>query len=493
MSEELKNELPNEETPKEEKNGALRWLKIGGILAAIAGCSALALTALNLLTAPVIEANNAAKEAGGYKEVFADCVAVSEEVAIEGNANLSSYLVAYSDSGKTQQIGFIYKSNLIPVQSYGNIQALIGISGSADAPILGKVYLVANTLSYKAQFEDGYVTPYNANPTEETLAATKCGATYGAEALKAIINSARDHFSSIGDDFQENLEQDILDIFGEGSAYHVAYSETSNVSGTTYVKKAYRFFEDETITGEIGRLYSAKYKSEGGDLYLTVGLSGTSEEVQYQKLSITKNTVTESNDVETYVAAYNAAPGETSLASTSDDYTKAIQAMVQEAVVTFKADPLLSCSSYFGTMVSSASSYSEPTVLAEEKGKETLDTGYDYVMRYWSLYSDAEKTNEIAKVYKVRAVLDTVNSRGVPLTSDTTFLVTVSGEKTDPIVGKLKLLKNETNNPYKSSDGKPIIEGYVDQYPEGSSANATYSMNVVKSGIDHAVSLYGAM
>ena len=187
----MQNENKVQNPAPKPKNEPLHWLMVGGILSAIGLVSALVLTALNLVTDPVIQNNNAKKQLAGYRAIYANCQAVSDPVAIDNNANLAEYYQAYSDEGKTQLIGYIYNSKTIAVKSYGNIHAMVGISSEGDNPVLGKVYLVEDSLSYKNTFETGYVEPYNANPSDETLAAVKCGATYGATALNEIITAAK--------------------------------------------------------------------------------------------------------------------------------------------------------------------------------------------------------------------------------------------------------------------------------------------------------------
>ena len=461
-----------------------KWFKVGGILCAIAGASALLLTLLNLVTAPIIAQNNANKQLGGYKVIFDTMAAISDPTKLEDDAELSEYVIAYSDTAKTQEIGYIYTSESIAVKSYGNIKAMVGISGETDSPTLGKVYLVENTLSYSSTFVKGYVDPFNANPSDTTLENVKCGATFGAETLRDVIKAARDHYSSMGDSFKEDLANDVKMIWGEGNGYDATLSKTDNVAGATYVKKSYSFYEDDTMTGQIGRLYSAKYKGDNGDIYLTVSIKGTAEAPIYDKLVITKNTLVDTTSIDAYVNAYNTNPSEETLNAASSAEEKAIKAMVSEAKDTFVKDGGLdSCESKFAGMVTSAKAYGDPVVLEKDDPKVN-------VLRYWSLFSDEEKTTEIAKVYKVNAKMNAKAEIG-PIESDTTFLLSISGDKETPVLGKIVCLANSSGAWTPS-----IIESWMSNFDSSKTeadtegTTATYSLKAIWEGISKAKDLY---
>lgn len=484
MSEEIKQDKLPSESPKEEKNGILKWLKVGGILCAIAGCSALLLTALNLVTAPVIQQHLDEKQNAGYKQVFSNWAANGESIAIENNPDLAEYCVAYSDTAKTQQIGYIYTTKTIAVKSYGNLKAMIGISGETDSPVLGKVYMLENSLSYKGTLETGYIEPYNKAPSDTTLNSVKCGATFGAEALQSMINAARDHYSSIGDSFKEDLAQDIKDIWGEGDTYTIANSKENNVSGTQYVKKAYSFYEDDTKTGEIGRLYSAKSKDDSGDIYLTVSFHGITD---LGKLVITKNTLADSTSLDAYVTAYNANPSEGTLNATNGAASERVKAMVEEAKSALTNDGgLKATKSYFKNVVADDAyvAVSDPTVLSKTDPKIN-------VLRYWSLYSDEGKTTEVGKIYKVQSLMNAKTFTTIE--SDTVFLVAISGDKANPSVGKMTLMYDEVGNSLDS-----VVENYVNNFdaskgePNKGESGATYTLKAIWAGVEAAKKLYSA-
>ncbi len=472
---------------KEKTNSkeVLNWLKVGGILCAIAGGSAIILTSLNLVTAPIIEKNNSKKAGAGYLTIFSSYDHKSDKTAIEENTYLDSYEIVYDSANN--ELGYVYTSKVTDVHGYGDIQAMVGISGSNDSPILGKVYLIKDTISYKNVFEPKYVEPYNADPSDTTLNNVKCGATYASTTLQSMINAARDHYSTLGDGFVENLEEDIKTIWGEDAGYNISYSTSSAYSGSSdTIKKTYTFLEDETMTGEIGRLYACKFKDAGGNLYITVGFNSNN----YGKLAITNNTIEDEatkKTVEDFVTKYNENPSEETLNTASGTYAEAIKAMVTDSYNDFKANGLQSCANAFPTIVSSSAykAVSEPTVLE-------ASTDNEKVLRYWSLYSDEEKTTEVGKIYKINVdMAEKENaSKGIyaDIESHTTFLLAISGEKDEPLLGKLATLRS-TGGAGQIKTINDYLDNFNGEEP-GSKTGATYTLKAVWRGIQKAVELY---
>lgn len=480
------------ETIEKKNNEVVKWLKVGGILCAIAGGAALLLTSLNLVTAPIIEQNNANKQLGGYKAIFSSMQSKSDPVQIEDDDNLANYVIAYSDTNQTNEVGYVYTSKSIAVKSYGNITAMVGISGDTGSPVLGKVYLTEDTLSYKTVFESGYVEPYNSNPTDSTLNDVKCGATFAAQALQSIINSARDHYSSAGDPFKEDLASDVAAIWGSDSTYSVSFSSESTVSEATYLKKSYSFYEDDTMTGEVGRLYAAKYKGDAGDIYVTVSIKGSKDAPEYDKLVVTKDTVTDTASVDAYVAAYNANPSVETLNATTTGDTEKIKAMVDEAKSFYATSGGLDTNeNKFSSMITAYKSHGNPSVL--ETSVAEIDNEAT-VLRYWSIYGD-DASSEIAKVYKINAKMfvEAHSQSGVwaDIESNTTFLLSISGDKESPVLGKMAFLANVAGPGQQNT-----IDDYIKNFDGTGSADdaintqATYTLKKIWEGINKAKALY---
>ena len=497
MEETKQNENKLASPEKQSKPEWQHWLAVGGILCAIGGVSALALTALNLVTGPIIKRNNDQKQLAGYRAIYANCQAVSDPVAIDNNANLAEYYQAYSDEGKTQLIGYIYNSKTIAVKSYGNIHAMVGISSEGDNPVLGKVYLVEDSLSYKNTFETGYVEPYNANPSDETLAAVKCGATYGATALNEIITAARDHFTAnFGDSFVEPLADDTKAIWGQ--EYQQDLVKETYLSDHTYARKAYRFFEDDTMIGEWGQLITTKYSQGSDNIRMTIGFKGTETNVVWGKMAITQASVSDADALNAFVETYNAAPGESAFDSATSGSLAILKDMALDAKAAFAAaGGLQSTERNFNQIEKDYAAVSDPVVYSDKTLKNDSYGAKATAYRSWSVYSDAEKTTEKAKIFKMRVQMDVDNPVSsdphayVPehIESDTVYLIALSGEVTAPTVDGMYVLSD-------SSGRHQVITDYINGFDNSKAedgvvgTDATYSLKGIWTGLKLAKSLY---
>lgn len=497
MEETKQNENKLASPEKQSKPEWQHWLAVGGILCAIGGVSALALTALNLVTGPIIKRNNDQKQLAGYRAIYANCQAVSDPVAIDNNANLAEYYQAYSDEGKTQLIGYIYNSKTIAVKSYGNIHAMVGISSEGDNPVLGKVYLVEDSLSYKNTFETGYVEPYNANPSDEALAAVKCGATYGATALNEIITAARDHFTAnFGDSFQEPLADDAKTIWGEDLQQDLV--KETYLSDHTYARKAYRFFEDETMIGEWGQLITTKYSQGSDSIRITIGFKGTETNVVWGKMAITQASVSDADALNAFVETYNAAPGESAFDSATSGSLAILKDMALDAKAAFAAaGGLQSTERNFNQIEKDYAAVSDPVVYSDKTLKNDSYGAKATAYRSWTLYSDADKTTEKAQIFKMRVkmsfdhpVVSDPNAY-VPehIESDTVYLIALSGDKATPTVDGMYTLSD-------SSGRHKVITEYIDGFDNTKAedgvvgTDATYSLKGIWTGLTLAKTLY---
>ena len=492
----MQNENKVQNPAPKPKNEPLHWLMVGGILSAIGLVSALVLTALNLVTDPVIQNNNAKKQLAGYRAIYENCAAVSDPVAIDDNPELTEYYIAYSDSAKQQQIGYIYNSKTITVKSYGNIHAMVGIAGEGDNVVLGKVYLVEDSLSYKNTFETGYVEPYNKNPSEETLAAVKCGATFGAQALNGIISAAREHFiQNFGDSFVEPLFTDSQTIWGQD--WQSDWIKETYLSNYPYARKAYRFFEDDSLYGEWGQLITTKYSSGDDIIRMTIGFQGTETDVQWGKMVLTQTQVSDGEALNAFVASYNDAPSEEALGTANDGSLAILKSMALDAKAAFvAAGGLQSTERHFGELESDIAAISSPNVYSGQTQKGDhgdLATAY----RSWSVYSDAEKTTEKAKIYKMRVQMSVDNpvssdpNAYVPehIQSDTVYLIALSGDKASPNVDGMLVINDSSGRNKAITD---YINGFQNDNVEDGvvGTDATYTLKGIWTGLKLAKSLY---
>jgi hypothetical protein len=129
---------------------------------------------------------------------------ISEQTAISGGTYVQSRWEAYSDVEMTTSLGTIYLGSgtseaFTPYDGAGTHQShitlIVGISGTASAPVLGKMYLISDDSFDNGGIEGNYVTNYNNNPSETTLGQTtkdytETGATYSANLIKGIVSEA---------------------------------------------------------------------------------------------------------------------------------------------------------------------------------------------------------------------------------------------------------------------------------------------------------------
>lgn len=168
-----------------DKKQVRHYLYVGAILAGIGILSAAVIVGTNLITEQRIKENEIAAKNKAMGEVFSDCT-FGEETKISD----IEYLVSYTDAFKGElEYGSVYYTS--GKNMYGSISMMVGIYVNGE---VGHISLVENTESYASTIEDEYLLPYNENPTEESLDATKCGATYGANLIKDMAKAAQNHF-----------------------------------------------------------------------------------------------------------------------------------------------------------------------------------------------------------------------------------------------------------------------------------------------------------
>jgi hypothetical protein len=164
-----------------------RILLVGGALSLIGGVSALLIGAVNALTAPVIAANDLAAQETAMKAVYGDFASASSPILIGGSSYVSKFWVALDQENNA--LGYIYRAD--GKNKYGSIALLVGVYGASSSPILGRIALISDTETFKEKLEDGYVDPYNADPTATNLGDTTCGATHGATLIEDMAVEAK--------------------------------------------------------------------------------------------------------------------------------------------------------------------------------------------------------------------------------------------------------------------------------------------------------------
>jgi len=472
---------------EKKKNTWPSFLKVGGILCAIGAGSALLITGANLITAPIIAANEEASKTGAYAEIFSNCVAVSDEVKIEGAKYVSSYYTAYSDSAKTSIIGNIYLFE--GTCQYGKMGGMVGISGSQSSPTLGKIKLLTNEISYASTLNDKYVTPYNNAPSNDTLDATKCGATVAANVLKAMIEEARDLYKSGGQASKEDIATEVKQIFGE-NVYVASEPEKIELTGT-YVNKYIPVYADSYLTEEYGHILSAT--ALDGTFGMGVGFKGSKDEPVYDKVYVWQND-TSYTDIDSFVSIYNGTPGVEALANATGEGQTLVKNIIEEAASLFVG--VIDLRSHSSQVFSKAIDYGEYL--------RVNDTSYPLMQAYWDVYDTklSEGANEdtpsaIGRIYKMVATMhEYVEDVHHDIDFDVVFLIGIYGETSAPKVGKMFVLLN--SNTGMRSD-QTAIENYINSYGENTSddvidatsgAGGTYTCQDIAKAVKQARSHY---
>jgi hypothetical protein len=123
---------------------------------------------------------------------------------ISGFEGVSGYRLAYSDTGKTKKLGYIFEgtgsdtfTNGVDESESISITLGVGISGSASTPILGKIALLEDNSFDGAGIQGDYVSNYNSNPSDTTLADVMTGATHSSNIIKKIVTSSISAYKSL--------------------------------------------------------------------------------------------------------------------------------------------------------------------------------------------------------------------------------------------------------------------------------------------------------
>lgn len=458
---------------------AKRALKVGGILCAICTVSALAIAGVNALTAGKIEQNKQDAIVAGYRKVFSNTAAVSDSVSSSGTY-VTSYVVAYSDSGKTAVIGNIYSAYV--KNGYGSADLLIGISGTTDAPAIGTVYLVTNGFSYGQILADSYVDPLNAASDKDTaLANVKCGATTAATLVQKAVKEAKSLYSSATG---EDLNGEIKSIY-EGMA---SYDNLAEITGASYAKGYYGVYSDSAKTTYLGSVYrlsgstnfeAADGNSHTANITLLAGVSGSIGATAYGKIAIVKDDSEVS--FADYVTSYNAAPSEATLAPLAGaTYSTAlIQKMVKEAVSLYESGiGNLSADGNYLQIYSGIKALSDETALS----------GKSYVQSYRIAYSDVAKSTELGYIFKAQGSTGFDTETGESHTATISLLAGMSGSASAVSYGKMLILSDNSEvtfadyvTTYNSTPSEANLAPY---------AGATYSTTLIKNMVGEAKSSF---
>jgi len=469
-----------------------KYLKAAGILCAIGAVSALLITGINVLTSPLIAAQKAGKQLAAYQAIYSNVKAVSDPVAVTGSTYVKQYWTAFSDEGKTAELGKIYDA----IGSNGHVsgmEIMVGVSGNVDAPVYGKISIITNGTtggSYSTNFLS-YVSAYNSDPNSTALANVKCGATQAATVTKAMVDEAVGLYQS-GGQAGTSIDTILKSIFDDKA---LSRTESQDVSGT-YLSKYWIAYSDEHTVDELGYVYKLKGSATDSDGTTTAGLtayvafSGFDTAVNYGKLYVDVNSFATSASFDSYVSAYNATPSAITLAATPNADGKEagtlLKAMVDEAEKAYVA-------SRFAVKAKSDQIFAS----FKAAGDSILPSGAKLVKEAWTAYSDESKATELGYVFLARAYLEAEAEYNSVETS-VTLLMGVSGAVANPTYGKIYVVAESVGTP----QGFDMTAGvYVTNYNanpssttlESVSCGSTYTAGLMRDMVKEARSLYGTL
>ncbi len=170
--------------------------KISIVLMLVAGLSGALIVLVNMVTEPIIIENSIKQENSALAEIFDGA---SFEVLDEsGEAEIKKVTKATKND---EVVGYVYR--LSGKNAYGIITLLVGVSKNGNVT---KVVFLENGQSFASKVEEHVDATYQTGDVSTSSidsVDTKCGATYGAKLVKALVSSALDHFK---ENFKGGLE-----------------------------------------------------------------------------------------------------------------------------------------------------------------------------------------------------------------------------------------------------------------------------------------------
>ncbi len=165
------------------------------VLTLIAGVCAALIASINLLTAPMIEKNNAEKKAALCQEIF-EAFDLAKSIVLEKDQYASAYIqevIEVNDANDTP-LGYLF--TLSGSNAYGKIELLVGI----DLEIrLAGVRFITNGQSFSNETATHLNTQYKDDMTIEDILAidltnsdVTAGATYASKLIRELVTTAFD-------------------------------------------------------------------------------------------------------------------------------------------------------------------------------------------------------------------------------------------------------------------------------------------------------------
>ncbi len=268
------------------KDQMKKYLLCGGVLLGLGVVSAGLLAGVNLVTAPIIEAEAEKKANAGYLQIFTEAKAFSrmdfsteEEKKSLAEAGLAPstvdyYVNAYSDAAKTNEIGKVFHGTTAGRDA--DLEVLVGLVMDNGVPALKKISMLKCSDSFKSTFEKNYLDPVNSK-TRDYDDLKNIGATVTATAVSKIVAEANKLYAALAGGIVEDPSAWNQAAFA-GKNYKISASSTA-VEDASYSEfsKYYSYFDDELSHNEAGRWYVGKE----GDFAAAIAVSANGFEGGY--------------------------------------------------------------------------------------------------------------------------------------------------------------------------------------------------------------------
>lgn len=155
----------------------MSYFKKALVLCGICAICACLIAAVYLITNPIIERNKIARENEALSEIYND--ATFEKIDTD-NSDINNVWYAYKND---ELVGMVF--SVSGKNSYGTVTVLFGVDNDGS---ISKVILTENSESYAPKLEEHVENSYNHKVSDLESVDTACGATFGAELVKELIN-----------------------------------------------------------------------------------------------------------------------------------------------------------------------------------------------------------------------------------------------------------------------------------------------------------------
>lgn len=268
------------------KDQMKKYLLCGGVLLGLGVISAGLLAGVNLVTAPIIEAEASRKANALYLQIFPEAKAFEkkdfsseeekealEEAGLAPNV-VDYYVAAYGDEAKTNEIGKVFHG--LTAGRDADLEVLLGFAMDNGTPSLKKISMLKCSDSFKSTFEKNYLDPVNSG-TRSYDDLKNIGATVTATAVSKIVSEASKLYAALTGGIVEDPAAWNQAAFA-GKGYKVSNSSAA-LKDASYPEfsKYYSYYDDALGHNEAGRWYVGK----SGDFAAAIALSANGFEGGY--------------------------------------------------------------------------------------------------------------------------------------------------------------------------------------------------------------------